>query len=147
MHKRQAIRELYSLLNELEEATGRRPSEGLKEFLSKLENSSFTISSKTTGKTRRHKSPVPRRASRKDPQVVAQTIADLTAKLKANFASDESFEQSVKALESSGLTKATVVKVYNAVFDTDKSFPKSVTKAALLNALRKDRIARVRAAS
>ena len=78
---------------------------------------------------------------------MAQTIAELSARLKANFASDESFEQGVKALESSGLTKANVVKVYNAVFDTEKSFPKSVTKAALLNALRKDRIARVRAAS
>jgi hypothetical protein len=143
MNKQQAIKELNSLLSELENATGRRPSEGLRTFLSKLENSSFTISSKSTGKARRQKAPALRRGSRKDPEAVAQTIAEL----KANFASDESFEQGVKALESSGLTKANVVKVYNAVFDTEKSFPKSVTKAALLNALRKDRIARVRAAS
>jgi hypothetical protein len=147
MNKQQAIKELNSLLSELENATGRRPSEGLRTFLSKLENSSFTISSKSTGKARRQKAPALRRGSRKDPEAVAQTIAELSARLKANFASDESFEQGVKALESSGLTKANVVKVYNAVFDTEKSFPKSVTKAALLNALRKDRIARVRAAS
>ena len=78
---------------------------------------------------------------------MANTISELSSRLKAAFESDEKFERTVQDLEESGLTKASVIEVYNAVFDTRKSFPKSVSKDALMKALRKDRIAKVRAAS
>ncbi|KCZ56752.1 hypothetical protein [Hyphomonas chukchiensis] len=148
MNKARLIADLKSLMKDVEDLGGNAPSSLLLEFVTGLENQTFTISTKTTRKP----SGIPRKprktaAGKKDPAAVANTISELSSKLRAAFESDEKFERTVQDLEESGLTKASVIEVYNAVFDTRKSFPKSVSKDALLKALRKDRIAKVRAAS
>jgi hypothetical protein len=66
---------------------------------------------------------------------VAETISQLSAKLKAAFSDDAEFEN------------AHVVDLYNQVLGTNKSFPKSATMEKLLDSLRKDRIRMIRAAS
>jgi Glu-tRNA(Gln) amidotransferase subunit E-like FAD-binding protein len=148
MNSNEILTELRSLIAELKSLGGSAPSTVLLEFVEGLENSSLSISSKTARKSATtSRSPKKRAAKKQDPNAVAETIAELSTKLKEAFRNDESFEQTVQRLEESGLTKANVIKVYNAVFDTNKSFPKSVTKSSLLNTLRKDRISRVRAAS
>ncbi len=149
MKPEQAAEEILELLDELEHLRGRKPSKELVAFLSSMSsvNTPETIS-KHPKQNRKAVAPKKRRPrKRKDPAAVAKTIQHLSIRLRENFSSDTQFEQSVQALAESGLTKANVIKVYNELFDTNKDFPKSVTKIALLKALRKDRIARIRAAS
>jgi hypothetical protein len=78
---------------------------------------------------------------------VAETISQLSAKLKAAFSDDAEFENAVRSVEESGLKKSHVVDLYNQVLGTNKSFPKSATMEKLLDSLRKDRIRMIRAAS
>jgi hypothetical protein len=139
--------ELRGLLAELEKSKGLVPSLALEIFLKDLENGSLTVMAakkqlKTTSPASTSKS-----KQKKDPATVAKTISELSSRLRATFGSDDSFEQTVRAVESSGLTKENVIELYNSVFGANKAFPKSVTKQALFNAIRKDRIAKVRAAS
>lgn len=93
-----------------------------------------------TREARRAESTTPRR--RRGPQDVSQGVKDLIAKLRSAFGDDSTFEQTVD--DASKLPKAAIVEVYNGLFETSKKFPKSVTKPDLLNALRRERIARVR---
>tara|TARA_R110000803_G_scaffold38526_1_gene83376 strand:+ start:4097 stop:4543 length:447 start_codon:yes stop_codon:yes gene_type:complete len=148
MNKTRLIADIKKLINELEASGGSAPSPLVLEFIDGLENQTFTISTNTAPKSKTTpRKPRKTAARKKDPVAVANTISELSSRLKAAFESDEKFERTVQDLEESGLTKASVIEVYNAVFDTRKSFPKSVSKDALMKALRKDRIAKVRAAS
>lgn len=148
MKRKELVSEIKELLRRLENLDGTRPSADLETFLKDLENEALTFKrDDASEKPKRKRAATKAARSRKDPDAVANTIADLAQRLRASFASDESFEANVQAVEASGLTKDAVVQVYNSVFGGNRTFPKSVTKQALLNAIRKDRIAKVRAAS
>ena len=98
--------------------------------------------SSAPSKTQRgaRKPPKPKR----DPAAVSKTIEQIVATLSATFNNDMTFEASVKEAEDSSLTKDNVVAIYNQLFRTDKKFSKSVRKPDLFNAIRRERIARVR---
>lgn len=78
---------------------------------------------------------------------MAKTIEQIADKLRANFMSDTNFEAAMSEATECGLTRDNVVQLYNKLFDTERKFGKSVTKPDLFNAIRRDRIARVRARS
>jgi hypothetical protein len=79
--------------------------------------------------------------------LTAKTIEQLAAKLRETFMSDASFEAAVSEAAASNLSKENVVQLYNRLFDTNRKFSKALTKPDLFNAIRRDRIARVRARS
>jgi hypothetical protein len=143
--------EILKLVLELESLGGSQPSDRLR---SVLESDSDIVVKKPATRTKQT-SPVTsdaakvgaRTSPKKDATKVTKTISEISTKLKQAFESDSSFEQGVRDLESSGLTKAHVAQVYKEVIGSSKTFPKSVTKEALLDALRKDRIMKIRAAS
>lgn len=141
------LNELRGLLDELKQSNGLVPSLALETFLKDLENGSLTVSAANRRLGTKSRASTLKSKPKKDPAAVAKTISELSSRLMATFGSDDSFEQTVQAVESSGLTKENVIELYNTVFGANKAFPKSVTKQALFNAIRKDRIAKVRAAS
>lgn len=148
MNNKKYVDEIEKLLRELELRGGPSPSDELVKFLKQIRvNPLLGKSDKPSNKppTRTTKKSESRR--RRSPKDVSGTISELADRLRANFKSDEDFEKSVKELADSGLTKANVVKVYNSVFDSEKTFPTKTTKAALLTAFRKDRIAKLRASA
>lgn len=148
MNTKELVGELRELLGQLEALAGVKPSNALNAFLAQIESESLTFKKQNTSvKSKRVGPTAVKPRTKKDPEAVAKTIGELAARLKANFASDDSFEKTVQAVEDSGLTKEGVVQIYNSVFEVNRTFPKSTTRQALLNALRKDRIAKVRAAS
>lgn len=73
-----------------------------------------------------------------------ETIQQLAARLQRSFESDAGFEAAISQAEASGLTKDNVVELYNRIFQTSRSFPKSVTKPALFKVIRQDRMKKVR---
>jgi len=139
--------ELRELASKAQALDGTTPSESLATFLKGLENGSLTVSKQTRDLKVKAKASPSKSRPKKDAETVAKTICELSSKLKATFSSDQSFEQTVQVVESSGLSKENVIELYNSIFETNKTFPKSVTKLALFDAIRKDRIAKVRAAS
>lgn len=75
---------------------------------------------------------------------MSKTIDELAAKLREAFASDSSFEEAINAPTVQKLSKSNVVTLFNRVFETSREFPKSLTKPDLFNAIRRERVARVR---
>lgn len=143
--------EIQRLISELEARGGSKPSEALR---AALDSDSDIVVKKPASKTKQPSNStttsVPKRAkksNRKDASQVAYSISEITARLKQAFESDASFEAGVRDLETSGLSKAHVAEIYKEVIGSSKSFPKNATKDELLNALRKDRIMKLRAAS
>jgi hypothetical protein len=145
MTPKQASAEIEALLAELEARGGTRASNELREFLASLSKKNER---KTRLTTANDASPnrVARRPAR-DPVAMAKTIEELAGKLRTHFMSDANFEAAMAEVANSNLTKDNVVKLYNAVFETDRKFGKALSKPDLLNAIRRDRIARVRARS
>lgn len=139
--------ELRTLVSKAQEYDGSFPSASLETFLKGLENGSLRVSKQAPQAKTKRSASKPNSKPKRDAETVAKTISELSLKLKEAFGSDDRFEQTVQAVESSGLSKENVIALYNSVFGAEKSFPKSVTKEALFNAIRKDRIAKVRAAS
>jgi Glu-tRNA(Gln) amidotransferase subunit E-like FAD-binding protein len=137
--------ELRTLVSKANEFDGSSPSAALETFLKDLENGSLIFSKDTAEAKPKRRASTSKAKPKKDAETVARTISELSSKLRAAFTSDDSFEQTVQALETSGLSKENVIELYNSVFGANKTFPKSVTKQALFNAIRKDRIAKVRA--
>ncbi len=144
-------REIQMLVAELESLGGSRPSKKLK---SALDSDADIVVKKSETRIPRSsasgysgdsiRATKPRKRGSED---VAKSISEISARLRQAFESDASFEAGVRDLEASDLTKAHVIEIYRSVIGTSKTFPKSVTKAALLKALRKDRITKIRAAS
>jgi len=146
MKPEEAVREISALLAELERLGGEKPSLALRSFLRSLANRNdhkvqLGISESPSKRLRVAKS------AKKDPALMSKTIEELAAKLRQNFMSDAAFEATVSEAAASGLSKDNVVSLYNQLFDTRRTFPRSATKPDLFNAIRRDRIARVRARS
>ncbi|MEL7540436.1 MAG: hypothetical protein AAGJ51_05995 [Pseudomonadota bacterium] len=138
MKTEEAFQEISRLLIQLERLGGSKPSEPLADFIA------ARIHSKLKNSADSHERPKRRNARE---QKMAETVMQMTARLRASFDSDSEFETVVKKLARREVTKEGVVRIYNELFDKDRSFPKSMTKSALVDAIRKDRIAHIRAAS
>lgn len=147
MTPKQAVAELQSLLADLETRGGKMPSPELRAFLETLSKRNARNARLSSANESSGSKGVARKRRRPDPQTMAKTVEQLVAKLNAAFMSDASFEKVVQEAASSDLTKENVVKLYNELFATERKFPKSATKPDLFNAIRRDRIARVRARS
>jgi hypothetical protein len=145
MTPKQAATELKMLLDELRRRGGSAPSPELNSFLESLgrRNVRKTRLSEATEPSREK---VAKRRVR-DPDAMAKTIKELAAKLRASFMSDLQFEAAVTEAAECKLTRDNVVQLYNELFETDRKFSKSASKPDVFNAIRRDRIARVRARS
>lgn len=146
MKPEEAVREIVALLAELERLGGAVPSPALRKFLRSLEaRNKNNLELRSEGSPSRR----PRVAAggKKDSALMAKTIDELASKLRENFMSDTAFEATVNEAAASGLSKDNVVALYNRLFETKRTFPRSATKPDLFNAIRRDRIARVRARS
>ncbi len=78
---------------------------------------------------------------------MSKTIEELATKLRNAFESDSSFEAAINEPKVQKLSKPNVVTLFNRVFNTTRAFPKSLTKPDLFNAIRRERINRVRGGS
>lgn len=148
MNDLHTVREISRLLRTLATSGIQVPDQEIFSALTRWENGLLTEEAEILQpkpKSPRRKKAAPR--PEKDEAAVAKKIDDLASRLRDAFPSDENFEKTVQDVESSGLTKSSVIELYKAVFGGGRSFPKSATKQSLLNAIRKDRIAKVRAAS
>jgi hypothetical protein len=145
MTPKQAAFELHKLLAELEASGGTRPSAELREFLNSLSKRTERKTQLTTANDHSPNGVAKRRV--RDPAAMAKTIEELARRLRTHFMSDDQFEAAIAEAANSNLSKDNVVQLYNAVFETDRKFGKAMTKPDLFNAIRRDRIARVRARS
>jgi FtsZ-interacting cell division protein YlmF len=75
---------------------------------------------------------------------MAKTIDELARKLRAAFHSDDQFESVLSDPEAQTLSKAAVVTLYNRIFEEARPIAKSMTKPEVFNAIRRERISRVR---
>ncbi len=78
---------------------------------------------------------------------MSKTIEELAARLREAFENQASFETVLTAPETQGLSKANIVTLYNRVFGSEQPLAKSLTKPEILNAMRRERINRVRGRS
>lgn len=76
---------------------------------------------------------------------MAKTIEDLAVKLRAAFDSDDQFERLLQEPHTQKLSKANVVSLFKSVFGTERPLGKSLTKPDMFNAIRRERISRMRA--
>lgn len=143
-----AAAEIVALLEEAERLGGSKMSPELSEFLRELADSGGlkksarrTRGTSTGGAGGR----VPRPP--RDEATMSKTIDELAAKLQSAFASDTSFEEVMNEPVVQKLSKPNVVVLFNRVFRTHREFPKSLTKPDLFNAIRRERVARVRGSS
>lgn len=143
MKPAQAAKEIEKLLREAERLGATPISAQLSSFLQELA-ACDGLKKKSTRRAGSSSPPRPPRA-RKDEAEVAKTIDELAAKLRGAFQSDERFEEVISRPEAQGLSKANVVVLYNRVFETKHKFPAKLTKPDLFEAIRKERIKRVRA--
>ncbi len=146
MTPKQAAAELQQLLGELKRLGGSSPSPELTAFLSSfgkrnVRKEPLSVDAGPSESTR-----VARRPRVRDPEAMARTVEDLARKLRAAFRSDAQFEAVISEASKSDLTKDNVIKLYNVLFETNRRFGGS-TKPQVYNAIRRDRIARVRASS
>ena len=125
-----ASAELMAFLQELAE------SPGLKKPRNKLSTKSRTTSPSSEPRARP-------RTPRKEVDM-SKTIEELAARLREAFGNQASFENVLNAPETQGLTKANIVTLYTRVFGADQRLSKSLTKPEILNAMRRERINRVR---
>lgn len=146
MTPKQAANEILRLLAELEMLGGSSASPDLMKFLASLQARKERKVRLTGASDAAPKTSVAKRRVR-DPAAMSKTIEELAAKLRTHFMSDAQFEVVMSEVANSNLSKDNVVQLYNAVFETDRKFGKSMTKPDLFNAIRRDRIARVRARS
>lgn len=139
----EAAKEITKLLQEAERRGMPAISADLHLFLQEL---AVCGGLKKKSTRRAGSSPSGRRPrGRKDEAEVAKTIDELAAKLKSAFQSDERFEEVISRPEAQSLSKANVVTLYNRVFETNHKFAAKLTKPDLFEAIRKERIKRVRA--
>lgn len=75
---------------------------------------------------------------------MSKTIDELAQKLRDAFNSDDRFESALNDPRVQGLSKANVVTLYNRVFEEPRRLAKSMTKPEVFNAIRRERISRVR---
>jgi len=146
MTPKEAISELQQLLGELKRLGGPNPSPELEAFLRELGRRNVRREALgndvgPSGGTR-----VARKRRVRDLEAMARTIEELARKLRAAFKSDAQFEAVISEASKSDLTKDNVIKLYNTLFETNRKFGGS-TKPEVYNAIRRDRIARVRAGS
>lgn len=142
MTPERAAAEILELLEEAKRLGGSSISTELENFLKEL-SACGGLKKKST---RRPGTSTPRPTSRrKDPLQVAKTIEELAKKLRDAFQSDQRFEEVIRRPEAQGLSKANVVTLYNRVFETQHKFSAKLTKPDLFEAIRKERIKRVRA--
>lgn len=78
---------------------------------------------------------------------MSKTIEELASRLRDAFQNQASFETVLRAPETQGLSKANIVTLYNQVFRPEQPLAKSLTKPEILNAMRRERINRVRGGS
>lgn len=128
-----ASAELMTFLEELAQ------SPGLKKSRKKLSTKSRTTSLGSEARVK----------PRKPPKEVdmSKTIEEIAARLREAFGNQASFETVLNAPETQGLTKANIVTLYNRVFGSEQRLSKSLSKPEILNAMRRERINRVRGAS
>ena len=152
MTPKQAAKEISALLDEAE-ARGVHASSDVRAFLRELEASAgLKKPRKETATPSGQISPGDsgsRVASRPKRPVVdmSKTIEELAARLRDAFENSSSFETVLSAPETKGLSKANIVTLYNRVFQPEQPLPKSLTKPEILNAMRRERINRVRGRS
>lgn len=138
MNLSQAASELLPLLEELKRRGGPEPSAALVRYLKKAETKSPKGSSRlSVGTAMTVPAPQKQRAS----------ISEMASRLKDAFGSDDQFNKLLDDHVKSSLKKSEVVKLHELVFERKKRFPKSITKDRLIEEIRSDRIAEVRAVS
>lgn len=146
MKPEQAAAEIITLLQEGERRGAPAPSAALTQFLRRLSESknSATLAPQQSNKLQKRVGSARARLSEAE---MSSTIDQIAAKLRAAFPSDAAFEALITEPTVQSLSKPNVVALFNRVFDTSRTFPKAVTKPDLFNAMRRERISRVRGMS
>lgn len=149
MKTTQAAKEIIALLEEAVSRGASSPSAELRGFLDELALSPGLKKprKKAETKSRRTSSGSEPRVGtrRKRPEVdMSKTIEELAARLRDAFENQSSFENVLSAPETQGLSKANIVTLYKRVFGPEQPLSKSLTKPEIINAMRRERINRVR---
>lgn len=144
-----AARELSRIVVASQRLGGPAPSPELQRFLADLAKASgLDAVKKTKTSEGRQKaggaSRVGSRAKRANGATMSKTIEQLAQKLRDAFQSDEQFERALADPEMQTLPKASMVVLYNCIFDEPRPIAKSMTKTEVFNAIRRERIARAR---
>lgn len=143
-----AATEIHSLADELLARGGAAMSDDLRVFLAELSSISTLPVRKSTRSTARQSETKTRRVGtspkRPSKAEMSKTIDELAKKLRETFNSDDSFEKLLSDPVVQGLSKANVVDLYKRVFDAPRPLAKSLTKPDVFNAIRRERITRVR---
>lgn len=148
-----AAKQIIALLEENEARGGSSVSPDLRAFLEELAASPGLKKPRKKSETKSRKTLVetaPRVGTgRKRPTEVemSKTIDELAARLRSAFENQASFETVLTGAEAQGLSKANIVTLYNQVFQPEQPLSKSLTKPEILNAMRRERINRVRGRS
>lgn len=144
-----AAKEILALAEASERLGGPSMSDALRDFVSEMATTSAAPAVKraSTIGTRKSANKAPRvgaRVKRITEADMSKTIDELAQKLREAFYSDDQFERVLTAPETQGLSKANVVTLYNRVFQEPRPISKSMTKPDVFNAIRRERISRVR---
>lgn len=143
-----AANEIIALAEELVRRGGPQMSPELREFVEQLGHTpglkAVRKSKRTDGKDSADARRVGSRAKRSTEAEMSKTIDELAQLLRDSFSSDDRFERALNDPRVQGLSKANVVILFKRLFDDSRPPPKSMTKPEVLNAMRRERISRVR---
>lgn len=153
MRTTDAARAIVALLEEGRRRGAPAPSEELRAFLAELSASPGLRKpvnrrrTPGTGISIRTASRVGARTERATEADMAKTIDEMAQKLRGAFDSEERFETVLADPKTKKLSKAGVVTLYNSVFESPRPLARSMTKPEIFNAIRRERINRVRGRS
>ncbi len=144
-----AAKEILALAEASARLGGPAPSEALRTFLDELAVSPGLKAVRKSTRTGKGDSAsgatrVGTRAKWSTEAEMSKTIDDLARRLREAFNSDDRFESVLSDPQTQKLSKANIVTLYNRVFEEPRPLSKSMTKPDVFNAIRRERISRVR---